>query len=237
MANSLTLRPRPTGVLRLAPFASLLVLFVMVGYGLHQYSPKGLTADITNTPAAAPAGETGKWVNSTVKLNTRYFDTDQKWAKSISWQGPGFVVKDLKRIGPGTYETTAPIPAYGKWKSMVRFHKGSSLMGVAIYEPRDLAIPAAEVPASPHVVRDVKPDRVILQREAKFEGGWLPRLGYLLMFSFAMLLLALLAWGIQRVSRPLTAEQGASEDEIEKSSRPPAARGAASARPLTPHGA
>jgi hypothetical protein len=62
MANSLMLRPRPTGGLRYAPVASVLVLMVMVGYGLHQYSPKGLEATITNTVVKAPAGESGKWV-------------------------------------------------------------------------------------------------------------------------------------------------------------------------------
>ncbi|MBJ7353233.1 MAG: hypothetical protein JHC98_00250 [Thermoleophilaceae bacterium] len=237
MANSLMLRPRPMGALRYAPVASVLVMMVMIGYGLHQYSPKGLEAQLTNTPAATPPGETGKWVNTTIKLNSDYFDTDRKWAKSIAWQGPGFVVNDLKQTGPGTFETTEPIPAYGKWKSMVRFHKDSSLMGVAVFEPLDAAIPAAEVPAAPQVTRDLRPDRVILQREAKFEGGWLTNFGYFLLFAIAMSLLGLLAWGIQRVSTPLTEEQGATEDEVEKASRPPATRSASSARPLTPRDA
>ncbi len=237
MANALMLRPRPTGALRFAPVASLLVLMVMVGYGLNQYSPKGLEAQLTNTVAAPPPGESGKWVNTVAKLNTTYYDTDQKWAKSIAWQGPGFVVTDLKRIGPGTYATTAPIPANGKWKSMLRFHKGSSLMGVPVFEPLDEAIPAAEVPASPQVTRPLQPDRVILQREAKFDGGWLPLLGYFLVFAIAMLLLCLLAWGIQRVSTPLTEQQGASDDKAEDASETPAVRSGSNGRPLTPRDA
>lgn len=237
MANSLMLRTRPTGPLRFAPAASLLVLIVMVGYGLNQYSPKGLEAQLTNTPAATPPGESGKWVNTTAKLNTTYYDTDQKWAKSIAWQGPGFVVTDLKRIGPGTYETTTAIPANGNWKAMLRFHKGTSLMGVPVFEPLDEAIPAAEVPALPQVTRPLQPDRVILQREAKFDGGWLPLLGYFLVFAIAMLLLGLLAWGIHRVSTPLTEQQGASDDEADKALQPPATRSSANARPLTPRDA
>jgi hypothetical protein len=237
MGNALTLRPRPTGALRFAPVASLLVLIVMVGYGLNQYSPKGLEAQLTNTPAATPKGETGAWVNTTAKLNTTYYDTDQKWAKSIAWQGPGFVVTDLKRIGPGTYVTTTPIPANGKWKSMLRFHKGTSLMGVPVFEPLDEAIPAAEVPASPQVTRALQPDRVILQREAKFEGGWLPMFGYFLVFAIAMSLLAMLAWGIQRISKPLTEEQGATDDQVQKASKPPATRTRTNAQPLTPRDA
>ncbi len=205
MANSLMLRARPTGALRYAPIASFFVVIVLAGYGLVQDSPKGLTATFTNTPAQTD--KAGTWVNTTVKLNTTKFDQDQKWAKQIAWQGPGFVVADLEQIGPGEYRTSEPLPAFGKWKSMVRFHSGSSMMGAPVFEPNDPAIPAAEVPALPLVTRELKPDRVVLQREAKFEGGWLPMLGYLVMFAVAMLLLGLLAWGIQRISKPLTDEQ------------------------------
>jgi hypothetical protein len=217
MANALMLQPRPTGVLRWAPIAGFVAVLVMAGYGLHQYSPKTFTATFTNTPA--DTGKPGKWVNTTVKLNTTYYDTDTKWAKSIAWQGPGFVVADLEKIGPGTYRTTEPLPAFGKWKSMVRFHKGTSLMGAPVFEPLDEAIPAAEVPALPTVTRELQPDRVVLQREAKFDGGWLPMMGYFIMFAIAMLLLGLLAWGIQRVSTPLTDEQS-SGDEAETSAAP-----------------
>jgi hypothetical protein len=80
-------------------------------------------------------------------------------------------------------------------------------MGVAVFEPHDAGIPAPEVPASAVVTRQMKADRVILQREYKFGGGWLPMLGYVVMFGIAMLLLGLLAWGIQRISRPLSEEQ------------------------------
>jgi hypothetical protein len=231
LANALMLRPRPTGALRFAPFASLLVLIVLVGYGLHQYSPKNYTATIINTPAQT--GKPGKWVNSTIKLNTTYFDTDNKWAKSIAWQGPGFVVADLRRVGPGTYKTTEPLPAYGKWKSMVRFHKGTSLMGVAVFEPLDLAIPKAEVPAAPIVTRQLRPDRVVLQREAKFDGGWLTTAAYFLMFAIAMLLLGLLAWGVQRVSTPLTEEQEGEGIEAPVSKTRRQSKPSASATPST----
>lgn len=205
MANSLMLRARPTGAWRYAPIAGFLAIAVMSAYGLHQSKPTGLTATLTNTPAQT--GKPGKWVNTTIQLNTTRFDHDQKWAKSIAWQGPGFVVANLEHIGPGKYRTTEPLPAFGKWKSMVRFHSGNSLMGTQVFEPNDPAIPAAEVPALPVVTRELQPDRVILQREAKFEGGWLPMLGYLIMLSVALLLLGLLAWGIQRISKPMTDEQ------------------------------
>lgn len=210
MANALMLQPRPSGVLRWAPIVSFLALIALAGYGLQQYTPEKVMASITNTPA--DTGKPGKWVNTTVTLSSDRFDSDVKWAKSIAWQGPGFVVAGLERVAPRTYKTTEPLPAFGKWKSMVRFHSGSSMMGVPIFEPLDAAIPAAEVPALPQVTRQLQADRVVLQREAKFEGGWLPLLGYFLMFGIAMLLLGLLAWGIQRVSNPLTDEQKSGDE-------------------------
>lgn len=218
MANSLMLRPKIKGALRFAPIAGLLAIIVLVGLGLRQDSPTGLTATLTNTPA--DTGKPGTWVNTTVKLNTTKYDTDQNWAKSIAWQGPGFVVADLEKVGPGEYKTTEPLPAFGKWKSMVRFQSGSSMMGAPVFEPEDAAIPAAEVPASPNVTRELMPDREILQRESKIEGGWVAGLGYLAVFLIAMTLLGTLAWGIWRISTPLTEEQEG--DGLEEGSlRPP----------------
>ncbi len=205
MANALMLRARPEGAWRWAPIAGFLAIAVCAGVGLVQNTPKNITATFINTPA--DTGQPGNWVNTTVKLNTTMFDEDQKWARSIAWQGPGFQVDELRQIGPGTYTTTVPMPAFGKWKSMVRFHSGNTMMGAPIFEPYDAAIEGArgqEVPALPVVTREMQADRVILQREAKFDGGWLTTLGYLIMLAVALLLLGLLAWGIQRVSKPLT---------------------------------
>jgi hypothetical protein len=212
MANSLMLRARPTGSWRWAPIVGFFAIAVCAGYGLHQYTPSGVTATMTNT--VVDTGKAGTWVKTTVKLNTDRFDSDQKWARSISWQGPGFQVDELKKIGPGLYQTTVAVPAFGKWKSMVRFHSGNTMMGAPIFEPYDAAIEGErgkEVPASPQVTRELQADRVVLQREAKFEGGWLAMTGYLIMLAIAMLLLAMLAWGIYRISDPLTDEQKSGE--------------------------
>lgn len=214
MANSLALRPPIKGALRWAPIASFIVIIVMTGYGLRQTEPANVSATVTT--AEVDTGKPGKWVTATAVLNTTYFDSDTKWAKSIAWQGPGFEVEDLVKTGPATYVTTEPIPAFGKWKSMIRFHKGDTLMGVPIFEPRDDAIPAAEVPALPMMTRELQADRVILQRESTVEGDSTALLGYLAIFGIAMFLLGALGWGIWRISRPVTEEQ--SDDRGESSS-------------------
>lgn len=203
MANSLALRPKIDGAVRWAPLTSLILVMAMIGYGLVQDKPQGLTASMTTTEVAAPDGQSGKWVMVTAKLNTTQFDEGSNWAKSIAWQGPGWELADLENVGPGTWQTTEPLPAFGSWKSMLRFHKGNTLMGVPVFEPRDDAIPAPEVPALANMTRPLQPDRDILQRESKIEGTWLPLLGYAAIFLIAMGLIGSLGWGIWRVSQPV----------------------------------
>src|SRR4051794_8984024 len=69
------------------------------------------------------------------------------------WRGDGLGVARLKRVGPGTYRPTEPIPVHGDWKALVRLHRGKSLTAIPIYLPRDTAIPAKEVPAPPRFER------------------------------------------------------------------------------------
>ena len=42
----------------------------------------------------------------------------------------------------GVYRSTQPVPVHGEWKTMVRLHKGNSIIGLPIYAPEDTAIPA-----------------------------------------------------------------------------------------------
>lgn len=232
MGNSLMLRARPQGAWRWAPIAGFVAIAACSAIALSQDTPKGLTATFVNSPANVD--KPGKWVNTTVTLNTTRFDSDQKWARSISWQGPGFQVDELEQIGPGVYKTTVPVPAYGSWKSMVRFHSGNTMMGAPIFEPYDAGIEGpkgAEVPALPTVTRELQADRVVLQREAKFDGGWLTILGYLIVLAIAMLLLAMLAWGIQRISIPLTDLQKSGDGFDEPSFSKPSGRSTSTPQP------
>jgi hypothetical protein len=231
MANSLALRPKLSGSLRWAPIAGVFAVILMTGWGLHQTEPKNVTATITTQKV--DTGKPGTWITATAKLNTTYFDNGTKWAKQLAWQGPGFVVNDLVRTGPGVYKTTEPMPAFGKWKSMLRFHAGNSLMGVALYEPADAAIPAAEVPALPQFTREMQPDRAILQRESKISGGLVSSLAYLAIFLIAMSLLAALGWGIWRVSQPMTEEQASTDDSDAKPSPAKRTQQSPTARPQT----
>ena len=99
---------------------------------------------------------------------------DANWVQMTSWQGGGRVVDRLERTGPGTYESTKPVPVYGDWKTMLRLHEGNALLGIPVYLPEDPAIPAPEVKAEPQFTRTFVDETKILQRELKDDvPGWI----------------------------------------------------------------
>ena len=108
-------------------------------------------------------GSTGE-VNAVVKLDPPAAADDAEWLTVTAWQGQGFVVDRLEKIGPGTYRTTQPIPVHGSWKALIRMHRGNEMGGVPIFLPEDTAIPAKEVPAEaqftrPFVAENLTPSR------------------------------------------------------------------------------
>jgi hypothetical protein len=230
MANSLALRPPIKGAVRFAPLAGALAIAALVGFGLHQGKAPDVVAQVTTK--TVNTGKPGQWVIATAKLDTTRFDKNAKWTTVLAWQGPGLVNTKLVRIAPGTYRTAEPVPVFGKWKTVMRWHSDNYMVGLPIYEPGDTAIPAAEIPALPSFTRDLAPDRKILQRESKIHGSLVPMLAYLTMLSIAMLLLASLAWGIWRVSRPVPEDWA--DVGSPGASKPRAAKPAAS---VTPHAA
>ena len=67
---------------------------------------------------------------------------------------------------------------YGKWKAMVRMHKGNSIIALPIYAPRDTAIPLEGVAAPARFERPFYSDKELLQREAKTQESWVWNTGY-----------------------------------------------------------
>ena len=49
--------------------------------------------------------------------------------------------RSSKKVGPGTYRNTEPLPVHGNWKTTLRLHKGFAIAGMPIYFPEDQAIP------------------------------------------------------------------------------------------------
>jgi hypothetical protein len=179
--------------------AGFVLIFAMVGYGLHVNNhANGTTAhfQLRNVD-----GGPGRYVEGRITLDPRTAADHKKWLTVTAWQGGGLVVDRLKKVGEGVYDTTKPIPANGDWKALLRLHTGNSLLGTPIYLPDDPAIPAKGVPARMNMTRPVISDHKILQRESRSASGILPLFAYGAVLTVALLLCALMAWGLARLAR------------------------------------
>jgi hypothetical protein len=187
--------------------AGLAVIVLVVGFGLQTNTEKGTTATVDLTPA----GGSGKEVNATVKIDPPSAAEDTNWLNATSWQGGGLHVNPLEAVDAdaGVYRTSAPMPVYGSWKSLIRIQRGDSLVGTPVFLPEDTAIPAAEVPASPHFTRPFIEDKQILQREqAGGVPGWVTAAGYGVVGLIVAGIMVLLGWILAR----LGSVHGESED-------------------------
>ena len=183
--------------LRVAALVAAAAVAGLVGYGLYKPPDEGVAADVALEQVEGGAERT---VAATVTLDPADAAANAEWLTVTSWQGGGLVVDHLEEVGPGTYETSEPIPVYGNWKSMVRLHVGNSITAMPIFLPEDPAIPAPEVPAEPRFEREFVADKEILQREAQVGSPVVTIAAYGVVVGIALGLLALLVWGLHRLA-------------------------------------
>ena len=189
-------RIRHSIALRWAAVAGAGAVAVMLAFPLFTQSHAHLSArvvlrDVTTGPK--------RTATATVTVSPRDGLDNAKWLTATAWQGGGFIVNHLRRVSEGVYETTRPVPLYGDWKTMIRFHKGNAILGLAIYAPADPAIPVAGVAAPKTFDRPFLSDHQLLQREARTQQAWITWAAYLTVLFFTLLLLGLLAWGVHRI--------------------------------------
>ena len=189
--------PQP-GTARLAFGTGLLTIIVVTGVFLVTSEPEGYRATVTLTEAQpAPNRE----VTARVQIDPPDATEDASWVQMTSWQGGGRVVDRLEETGPGTYESTKPVPVYGEWKTMLRLHEGNALLGIPVYLPEDTAIPAPEVKAEPQFTRTFVDETEILQRELKDDvPGWTWPAASLLVLGISLSFILALAWGLGRAA-------------------------------------
>ncbi|MGH8972972.1 MAG: hypothetical protein ACRD0C_07175 [Acidimicrobiia bacterium] len=70
-----------------------------------------------------------------------------RWFEAFAWQGGGVVRAGMEPAGPGRWRSRGTVPVTGRWKTVVRLHRGSDLMAFPVYAPADPAIHAPAVPA------------------------------------------------------------------------------------------
>ncbi len=186
-----------TRPLRVAAALSAVAIAALVGYSLMKPTEGGVTGTVAlEDVRSGPQRE----AQMTVTLDPPDAAKGAEWLTVTAWQGGGLVVDSMKRIGPGRYATTQPIPVHGNWKALIRLHQDRSLSALPVYLPEDVAIPAREVPAPRRFERAFVSDHQILQREQKGAAPGLTALAYSAVLSIALGLLGLLVWGLHRVA-------------------------------------
>jgi hypothetical protein len=178
--------------------AAAAVAIACIAFPLPMDTGSPTTATVALTNASGPPHRT---VKATVRLSPPDAADHADWLTATAWQGGGLVVNRLRRIAPGVYETTQPIPVYGKWKAMVRMENGRAVDAMPIYLPADPAIPARGVPAATSFTRPFVRDKAVLQREAVGGSQGLALPAYLALLAIAAAWLATLAWGLRRLER------------------------------------
>ena len=147
---------------------------------------------------------------ATVRLDPPQAADNATWFNLTSWQGGngmfhsqivGQWVVPMHKVGDGVYQSTRPVPVYGKWKTLLRLATVNSLQALPVYMPDDPAIPAKGVAASPHFTRSFVADKKVLQREAVGGSHTLQRGAYALLALIGLIWMAGIAFGMRRLDR------------------------------------
>jgi hypothetical protein len=174
--------------------------------GLQYHIPQNANATITLTNVSSEPGQ--RQVMADVQLTpANLVSEDPNWVSILAWQGHlenqrGEVVENLQKVGPGHYRTTAPVPVWGTWKTLLRLHDGRTLTAVPIYLAGDPGIGAKEISADPTMTRPFVPEITILQRERSPDvpqALWL--IGCLVVLVCTLTLIGALTWGAGRINR------------------------------------
>ncbi len=186
------------GTARLAFGAGLVAIIAVTGTFLVTSEPAGYRATVALTDTQPPPN---REVTARVQIEPASATEDAAWLQMTSWQGGGRTIDRLERTGPGTYESTKPVPVHSDWKTILRLHEGNALLGVPVYLPEDTAIPAPEVRAEPQFTRTFVDETEILQRELKDDvAGWIWVAASLVVLVISLSFILALAWGLGRAA-------------------------------------
>ncbi|OBF79693.1 hypothetical protein A5791_10930 [Mycobacterium sp. 852002-51163_SCH5372311] len=202
--------------------ATVVVIGGAVANGLHIVVPRQDSAKITLTDAPGTPGQRMVWVDLQVPPNM--IRDNPEWVTALSWQGRmenqrGLVIDRLRKVAPGHYVSTQPMPVWGSWKTLMRVQDGYTMTAVPIYAPEDAAIPAPEVKAE-STTRPFVQEITILQRERDQSAPtWLFTAGSIVVLIFTLMVIAGLTWGAGRLNNAV----GEPEPVEEKQAPPQAA--------------
>ncbi|MBF6208659.1 hypothetical protein IU483_31995 [Streptomyces gardneri] len=199
--------PRPP-VRRGLMVAAVAIVAAATANGLLMDVPE--PAEATVTLRDAESATDARMVLADVRVTpTDLVGSDPEWMQILAWQGGiggdspgrGLVVDQLRRVGPGHYVSTEPVPAHGSWKTVLRLQDGRVLTAAPIFMPADPGIGVEEVPALASFTRPFISEITVLQRERSFDHpSWLFAAASLVVLLCSLVLVGALSWGAARIN-------------------------------------
>ncbi|MEU4315671.1 hypothetical protein [Nocardia sp. NPDC024068] len=198
--------PRPP-VRRTLVAAAVVVVAAATANGLMIDVPEDARAAVALTDAG---DQGGRMVHADIRLTPGdLVGEDPEWIQILAWQGGvgsdspgrGLVVDQLRRVEPGHYVTTKPVPVHGSWKTVLRIQDGRTQTALPIFMAADPGIAAEEVPALDSFTRPFVAEITVLQRERSFDHpAWLFAAASLVVLACSLILIAALSWGAARIN-------------------------------------
>jgi hypothetical protein len=139
-----------------------------------------------------------------VRLSPRDAADGAVWVQGLAWQGGEhrLVTAPMRRVAPGVFRTTEPLPVHGTWKSLVRVSTGRVRMSLPVHLPADPAIPVPAIAARDGATRAFADDLRLLQRERRDDvAGWLWPAASTVVAALVAGILGLALWALLRLAR------------------------------------
>jgi hypothetical protein len=149
--------PRLGRPVALAAIAAVVVALLLP---LPRRAPDGVVAAIDVTPLGDGTAEIA------VELDPPGAADDARWFQVMAWQGDGYAVAELDEVEPGRFVAERPVPIVGRWKTVLRLHRGAELLSAPVFLPDDPEIGAEEVPAEDRTVA-LGDETSVLMREVQ----------------------------------------------------------------------
>jgi hypothetical protein len=111
---------------------------------------------------------TGDEARVQLKLTPANAADHARWFQVSAWQGGGLVTSELHKISADTWTSDQAVPVGGHWKVVVHIQRGTDMIAIPVFLPKDAEIGKAEIPAVNRSM-DLVNEKAYLMRESK--GG------------------------------------------------------------------
>ena len=169
-----------------------------------------VTLEEAGTMEATALTEAHEQAYVEVELDPAGAADEARWFQATSWQGGGLVLADMKEISTGRYRSEEPVPIGGRWKTLVRLHRGGELMTVPVFLPADPEIGEAEISAVDRT-QPFESETDYLLRETRPNDQLVANLIYALLAAVAVIWIASFAVAAARIGRRVDAVAASSQ--------------------------